>query len=89
METDVGEPQAAANRRKSQCKAGEGSGWQTKPEAKMLKNIQISLQEQHAKPMQDFQGPANYGGSCWNLLQVVLGQQIWEMSHWSGQPQPH
>lgn len=79
METDVGELQAAASRKKSQCKAGQGSGWQTKPEAKMLKNIQISLQEQHAKPTQDFQGPANYGGSCGGFLQVVRGQQIWDI----------
>lgn len=45
METDAGDLQAAASRRKSQCKAGQGSGWQTKPEAKTLKNIQNSLQE--------------------------------------------
>lgn len=43
METDVGELQAAANRRKSQCKVGQGSGWQTKPEAKMLKTFKSAF----------------------------------------------
>lgn len=76
METDVGELQATASRRKSQCKAGQGSRQQTRAEIKIFSTIQISLQKQHAKPMQDFQGPANYDGSCWNFSQAVLGQQI-------------
>lgn len=36
METDVGELQATASRRKSQCKAGQGSRQQTRAEIKML-----------------------------------------------------
>lgn len=76
METDVVELQAAASKRKSQCKAGQGRRWQTRTQIKMFSTIQISLQEQHAKPMQDFQGPAKYDGSCWNSSQAELGQQI-------------
>lgn len=76
METDVGGLQATASRRKSQCKAGQGSRWQTRTEITVFSTIQIILQEQHAKPMHDFQGPANYDGSCWNFLQAALGQQI-------------
>lgn len=45
METDVGELQATASRRKSQCKSGQGRRWQMRTEIKTFSTIQISFQE--------------------------------------------
>lgn len=73
METDVGELQDTASRRKSQCKAGQGRRWQTRTQtSKCLTPFKSVFRNN----LQDFQGPANYDGSCWNSLQAALGQQI-------------
>lgn len=55
------ELEAPTSRKSVQGRSGVEAATEQE-QIKMFSTVQISLQKQHAKPMQDFQGPIHEGG---------------------------